>query len=230
MMKEKMKTNIRMSGLGGQGLVTAANLLGMAAINDGNFSAVVPFFGAEKRLAPTESYVRISTKKIYEKGEVSYPNVIVIFHPEVITRGKCFTMPFYAGFQQDGWLILNSETPLLSELDANKLAALNARIVYVPAAQIARDIAGTELATNMAILGGLLGATEVVSLQGLEKAIIQRYGGEKFVASSTTAVLDDVLKRKYAKLQELVEKNMEAVKKTYAFVKQNLGGNDVLRS
>jgi len=219
-----MKINIRMSGLGGQGLVTAANLLGTAAIHDGKFSAVVPFFGAEKRLAPTESYVRISSQNIYEKGEVSYPNVIVIFHPEVITRGKCFTMPFYAGFQPEGWLIVNSETPLLSEKDAEKLAALHARIVYIPAAQIARDIAGTELAANMAIVGALIGATEVVSMEGLEKAIIQRYGGEKFVASSTTAVLDDILKRKYAKVQELVDKNMEAVRKTYALVKQDLGG------
>jgi len=219
-----MKINIRMSGLGGQGLVTAANLLGTAAIHDGKFSAVVPFFGAEKRLAPTESYVRISSQKIYEKGEVSYPNVIVIFHPDVIIRGKCFTMPFYAGFQPDGWLIVNAETPLLSEKDAEKLAALNAKVVYVPAAQIARDIAGTELAANMAIVGALIGATEVVSMEGLEKAIIQRYGGEKFVASSTTAVLDDILKRKYAKVQELVEKNMEAVKKTYALVKEEWGG------
>ncbi|MEW5921769.1 MAG: 2-oxoacid:acceptor oxidoreductase family protein [Bacillota bacterium] len=219
-----MKINIRMSGLGGQGLVTAANLLGRAAIHDGNYSSVVPFFGAEKRLAPTESYVRISSKKIYEKGEVSYPHIIVIFHPEVITRGKCFTMPFYSGFQPNGWLIINSESSLLSEKDTKNLDELNARVVYVPATKIAQDIAGTELATNMALLGGLIGATDIVTMDGLEKAIAQRYGGEKFVASSTTAVLDDVLKRKYAKVQELVEKNMEAVKKTYELVKQNLGG------
>lgn len=219
-----MKVNIRMSGLGGQGLVTAANLLGMAAIYDGNFSSVVPFFGAEKRLAPTESYVRISSKKIYEKGEVAYPDIIVIFHPDVIARGKCFTMPFYAGFQPNGLLVINSEVPLLSERDAHALSELNAKMVYVPAARMAREIAGTELATNMALLGGLLAANEVVTMNGLEKAIAQRYGGAKFVASSTTAVLDDVLKRKYDKLQELVDKNMAAVKKTYELVKQGLRG------
>jgi len=219
-----MKINIRMSGLGGQGLVTAASLVGTAAIYDGMHSAVVPFFGGEKRLAPTESYVRISSQKIHEKGEVNYPNVIIIFHPEVITRGKCFTMPFYVGFQPKGWLIINSGTPLLSDADRQKLAAMDARIVYLPATEIAREVAGTELATNMALVGGLIGATGVVTIESLEKAIAQRYGGSKFIASGTTAALDDVLKRKYAKVQELVEKNMEAIKKTYALVKQEMEG------
>jgi pyruvate ferredoxin oxidoreductase gamma subunit len=215
-----MKLDVRMSGLGGQGMVTAANLLGMAAVNDGNYSIVIPFFGAEKRLAPTESYVRISSQKVYEKGEVGYPDVIMIFHPEVITKGKCYTMPFYQGLRPNGWLIINSESPLLSEDDARSIAELNARVLYVPASQIALDVAGTELATNMALLGGLVGATEIVTLEGLEKAIAQRFGGGKFIASATTAALDDVLKKKYTKTQELLDKNMSAIRKTYQLVRE----------
>ena len=120
-----MKLDVRMSGLGGQGMVTAANLLGMAAVNDGNYSVVIPFFGAEKRLAPTESYVRISSQKVYEKGEVGYPDVIMVFHPEVITKGKCYTMPFYQGLRQNGWLIVNTDSPLLSEHDAHTLSLIH---------------------------------------------------------------------------------------------------------
>lgn len=209
-----MKLDVRMSGLGGQGMVTAANLLGMSAVNDGNYGIVIPFFGAEKRLAPAESYVRISSQKVYEKGEVGYPDAIMVFHPEVITRGKCYTMPFYQGLRQNGWLLINSDSPLLPERDIHDLAKLNCKILYVPATRIARDVAGTELATNMAILGGLIGVTGVVTLNGMEKAITQRFGKKKFIASATTAVLDDVLKRKYAKVQELIDKNMAAIKKT----------------
>ena len=216
-----MKLDVRMSGLGGQGIVTAANLLGMAAVNDGNYSIVIPFFGAEKRLAPTESYVRISSQKVYEKGEVNYPDVILVFHPEVITKGKCYTMPFYRGLRASGWLIINANSPLLSEKDAHNLAELHTKIVYIPASEIAREVAGTELATNMALLGGLIGVTDIVTLGGLEKAIEQRFGGGKFIASATTAALDDVLKRRYAKAQELVDKNMAAIKRTYELVKQN---------
>ena len=215
-----MKLDVRMSGLGGQGMVTAANLLGMAAVNDGNYSIVIPFFGAEKRLAPTESYVRISSQKVYEKGEVGYPDAIMVFHPEVITKGKCYTMPFYHGLRPNGWLIINANSPLLSENDARSLAELDIKIIYLPATQIALDVAGTELATNMALLGGLVGVTDIVTLGSLEKAIGERFGGRKFIASATTAALDDVLKRKYAKVQELIDKNMAAVKKMYELVRQ----------
>ncbi len=218
-----MRFDVRMSGLGGQGIVTAANLLGMAAVKDGNYSIVIPFFGAEKRLAPTESYVRISSEKVYEKGEVGYPDVIMVFHPEVITKGKCYTMPFYHGLRPNGWLIINADSRLLSEKDTHRLAELDTKIVYIPAYQIAQDVAGTELATNMALLGGLVGVTDIVTLEGLEEAIGERFGG-KFIASATTAALDDVLKRKYAKIQELLDKNMAAIKTTYELVRQNYRG------
>ncbi|MCL0094475.1 2-oxoacid:acceptor oxidoreductase family protein [Dehalococcoidales bacterium] len=218
-----MRFDVRMSGLGGQGIVTAANLLGMAAVKDGNYSIVIPFFGAEKRLAPTESYVRISSEKVYEKGEVGYPDVIMVFHPEVITKGKCYTMPFYHGLRPNGWLIINADSRLLSEKDTHRLAELDTKIVYIPAYQIAQDVAGTELATNMALLGGLVGVTDIVTLEGLGEAIGERFGG-KFIASATTAALDDVLKRKYAKVQELLGKNMAAIKTTYELVKQNYQG------
>jgi pyruvate ferredoxin oxidoreductase gamma subunit len=215
-----MRFDIRMSGLGGQGLVSAANILGAAAVKDGKHGIVIPFFGAEKRLAPTESYVRISTEEVYEKGEVIHPNVIMVFHEEVITKGKCYTMPFYEGLQPESLLIINSsDKSVLSEKHSRDLRKLNTKIFYLPASKIALDVAGTELATNMAMLGALVGLTEIVAFESLEKAIAERFGKGKFVASATTAALDDVLKRKYAKAQELVEKNMEAVRAASKSVK-----------
>jgi pyruvate ferredoxin oxidoreductase gamma subunit len=95
-------------------------------------------------------------------------------------------------------------------------------VLYVPASEIALEVADTELATNMVLLGGLVGATDVVTLAGLERAIAQRFGGAQFIASGTTAALDDVLKRKYSKLQELLGKNMAAITKAYELVKAML--------
>lgn len=57
------RINIRMSGLGGQGAVTAAHVMAMAASKDGKFAISNPFFGAEKRMAPAESYCRIGLRK-----------------------------------------------------------------------------------------------------------------------------------------------------------------------
>lgn len=215
------KICIRMSGLGGQGVVTAAHILGSAAIRDGHQSTVNPFFGAEKRLAPAESYVRISKDRIYERGEILFPNIIMIFHPHVITLGKCYTMPFFDGLQPGGKVLVNADAPLaLSEEDLEKLAGLEAKLFYIPATRIAAEVGGTELSTNMSMLGGLMGIADLVSYDALRDSIQERFGGGKFVASGTTAALDDVLKSKYEKVAQLVEKNMEVIEKAASSVKE----------
>ena len=211
-----------MSGLGGQGVVTAAHILGTAATRDGKESTVNPFFGAEKRLAPTESYVRISPESIYEKGEILFPHIIMIFHPDVITLGKCYTMPFFDGLQPEGKVLINADTPLeLTRDDMEKLAQLNAQIFYIPATRIAIEVGGTELSTNMAMLGGLMGIADLVSFEAIRESIQERFGGGKFVASGTTAALDDVLKSKYEKVAQLVEKSTEVIEKAAAAVKRD---------
>lgn len=209
------RVNIRMSGLGGQGVVTAAHILGAAATRDGLTSIVNPFFGAEKRLAPAESYVRISDGAIHERGEVLFPDIIMVFHPHVITMGKCYTMPFFDGLQPGGMMLINSDEVLpLSEEEIAKLVELNARVFYVPATKVALEIAGTELSTNIAMLGGLMAiAPDLVSTVAIKDSIAERFGGGKFVASATTAALDDVVKSKFGKLEQLVEKNMEIVER-----------------
>ncbi|MEP7152732.1 MAG: 2-oxoacid:acceptor oxidoreductase family protein, partial [Nitrospira sp.] len=50
--------NIRMAGVGGQGVVTGSHILSTAVIHAGGESTIVPFYGSEKRMAPVESYVR----------------------------------------------------------------------------------------------------------------------------------------------------------------------------
>ena len=211
-MSVQEKTFIRMSGLGGQGAVTAAHILGTAANKHGLESTVNPFFGAEKRLAPAESYVRISPEKIYEKGEVLYPNIIMIFHPHVITLGKCYTMPFFDGLQPGGTLLINADAPLpIADEELQRLAALKAKIYYVPATKVAIDVAGSELSTNIAMLGGLYGIRRLTSLEALKESMLERFGGGKFVASGTTAALDDAVKGKFAKVSQMIEKNMEVI-------------------
>lgn len=223
------KFSIRMSGLGGQGVVTAAHLIGMAASSDGKESTVNPFFGAEKRLAPAESYVRISNSPIYERGEVLYPDIIMIFHSHVVSMGKSYTMPFYDGLKKGGIVLINAEDPddILPD-DMIGLQKLNARIFYVPATKIAIDIAGTDLSSNLAMVGALLGIKQLVSLDAMRAAIQERFGGAKFIASGTTAALDDVLKSKFSKIAQLVDKNMEVVAhaatqvKEFVYFKTNL--------
>lgn len=215
------KISIRMSGLGGQGVVTAAHILGSAATMDGLVSTVNPFFGAEKRLAPAESYVRIDSQSIHERGEVLNPNIIMIFHPHVITMGKCYTMPFFDGLVKDGIILVNCEEfPRLKDDDLEKLTGLKASLYYFSATQVALEVGGTELATNMAMLGGLFGIRPLVSSVSLKKALTERFGGSKFVASGTTAALDDALKGKYGKISQLINQNMEVMETARTAVKE----------
>ncbi|MBT9176280.1 MAG: NADH-dependent phenylglyoxylate dehydrogenase subunit gamma [Firmicutes bacterium] len=215
------KTSIRMSGLGGQGVVTAAHILGSAATRDGLVSTVTPFFGAEKRLAPAESYVRVSPSRIYERGEILFPNVIMIFHPHVISLGKCYTMPFFAGLQPSGLMLVNGDSaPELSQDEREALKRLDAKLYYFPATKLALEVGGTDLATNIAMLGGLLAITHIVSWQGITDALAERFGGGKFVASATTAALDDALKSKYEKVSQLLEQNMAVMQAVGPTIKE----------
>jgi len=203
-----------MSGLGGQGAVTAAHLMAMAASRDGKFAISNPFFGAEKRMAPAESYCRIGVKRIWDRGELVYPDVIEVFHPQVITLGKSYTMPFYSGIKEWGLVIINSDIPLLSDEDVARLKDLNVSVFNIDATSVAMEVAGTELATNMGMIGAVAGITKCVSLEGLEGALQERFG-KKYVASGGTATLDEAIKKKFAKKEMLLKKNLETLIRAY---------------
>lgn len=210
----KKRLNIRMSGLGGQGAVTAAHVMAMAASKDGKFAISNPFFGAEKRMAPAESYCRIGVQRIYDRGELVFPDVIEVFHPQVITLGKSYTMPFYSGIKEGGLVIINSDVPLLSDEDIQRLKDLNVAVFYIKGTQLALEIAGTELSTNMTMIGSVAGITKCVSVEALDQALQERFG-KKFVASGGTASLDEAIKKKFAKKEMLLQKNFATVKGAY---------------
>ncbi|MFT4578089.1 MAG: pyruvate ferredoxin oxidoreductase gamma subunit [Nitrospinales bacterium] len=208
------RMNIRISGLGGQGAVTAAHLLAMAANKDGKFSISNPFFGAEKRMAPAESYARIGSERIYDRGELVYPDVIMIFHPQVITMQKSYTAPFYDGIKENGLVIINTTDDLLSDEDHKRLEDLNVAVLNHDATKLALEIGKTELSTNMAMIGACAGITKIVTLKALDGAIKDRFG-KKYVASGGTATLDEAIKKKYAKKEMLLKANMDTITKSY---------------
>lgn len=222
----KRRLNIRMSGLGGQGAVTAAHVLAMAASRDGKFAISNPFFGAEKRMAPAESYCRIGVSRIYDRGELVFPDVIEVFHPQVITMGKSYTMPFYSGIKENGVVVINSDVPLLSDEDVKRLKDLNVAVFYIKGTQVALEVAGTELSTNMTMIGSVSGITKCVSLEALEGALQERFG-KKFVASGGTATLDEAIKKKFAKKEMLLKKNLETVVRSYEMASEWAEKNNV---
>ncbi len=213
------RMNIRISGLGGQGAVTAAHLLAMAANKMGKYSISNPFFGAEKRMAPAESYARIGPEKIFDRGELVYPDVIMVFHPQVITMQKSYTAPFYSGIKNGGLVIINTNTDLLTPDDHKRLEDNNVSVYNLDATTLALEIGGTELSTNMAMIGGCMGVTKVVDLPSMDAALAERFG-KKYIASGGTATLDEAIKKKYAKKEQLIQKNNDTIHKAYAMAEE----------
>jgi pyruvate ferredoxin oxidoreductase gamma subunit len=216
MATDKKRYNMRISGLGGQGVVTSAHILGSCMDNAGKFASLVPFFGSEKRMAPVEAYVRASSEEIYEVGEVVYPDIIMIYHSQVVTHGKSYTMPFYTGLKKNSLVIINTDIDVLEEEDLAVLSKLNAKVIQFNATELALKIAGTELATNMAMMGMLLGLTKLVTEAHIEAAVRERFLGNSFVASGGTASLDSAIEKKFKKKEDLLAKNMEVINATFA--------------
>ncbi len=165
-------------------------------------------------MAPAEAYTRVGLDRIYDRGELVFPDVIIVFHPQVITMQKSYTAPFYDGLKENGLLIINSDQPLLVDEDVERLRKLNASTFYIPATKHAIDIAGTELSTNMALIGAVSGITGCVSMKSLDLALQDRFG-KKYVASGGTATLDEAIKKKFAKKEQLLAKNLAVVDHAY---------------
>ncbi len=218
-MTKRRRINVRMPAIGGQGAVTAAHIMATAADYAGYHAVSNPFFGAEKRMAPAESYVRIGIEPIYDRGEVVYPDVIMVFHSQVITMGKSYTMPFYSGIKKNGLIIINTEEDLLTERDHEYLESLGVKVFNFSATKFALDHAGTELSTNMAMLGAFFGITQIVGMDAIEEGIKARFL-KKFVASGGTMSLDSAIERKFKKKLELIEKNIATAKASYDLGKE----------
>ena len=174
------------------------------------FSISNPFFGAEKRGAPAESYARIGTERIYDRGELVFPDVIMVFHPQVITMQKSYTAPFYSGIKENGLVIINTSADLLSDEDRKTLEDLNVAVFNHDATKLALEIGKTELSTNMAMIGACAGITNIVTLKSLDGAIQDRFG-KRYVASGGTATLDEAIKKKYAKKEMLLKANNDTI-------------------
>ncbi len=210
--------NVRMAGIGGQGVVTASHIISNGVVISGGHSSLVPFFGSEKRNAPVESYVRISDEVIYEIGEIIFPNILMIFHPSVITLGKSYTMPFYTGLKQGGIILINNKVPLtFSPDETRELEEKEARIYYLPATDLANEVAKTELATNMAMCGAIAAIFGMPDMESIEASVKDRFIGKGIVVSGGTAALDSVIEKKFAKKAKLLEANMNTIKAAHQY-------------
>jgi pyruvate ferredoxin oxidoreductase gamma subunit len=159
---------IRWHGRGGQGAVTSAELLALAAIEEGKFAQAFPSFGPERRGAPVLVFNRLSdTNPIHARVSVTNPDIVVILDP-----GLIYVTDVTAGIKKGGTVVINTPKKLIdikSELSGPwKLAAVNANI-------IARELLGVPI-VNTTMLGAVVKATDIIELESLEEPIKERFG------------------------------------------------------
>ncbi len=164
--------DVRIHGRGGQGVVTAAELLSLAAFDQGLHAQAVPSFGSERTGAPVVAYCRIDVRPIRAHDPITDPDAVLVQDPTLLRVPGVLS-----GLVATGLLLVNSgRSP--SELGLDRLAPQLApgRRVVVPATELARARLGRPL-PNTAMLGALAGLTGVVSLAALQAAIRERFAG-----------------------------------------------------
>ena len=103
-MSSESLVEICLHGRGGQGAVTAANLLVAAALNDGNKGVqAFPSFGAERRGAPVRAFARVSDSEIHLRSEVYIPDIVIVLDESIMD-----IVDVLKGLKNDGTVLINT--------------------------------------------------------------------------------------------------------------------------
>ncbi|ADI74670.1 pyruvate/ketoisovalerate oxidoreductase, gamma subunit [Methanohalobium evestigatum Z-7303] len=158
---------IRVHGRGGQGSVTAAELLAIAAFSDGKFSQAFPSFGVERRGAPVQAFTRIGDKPIRLRSQIYEPDYVIVQDPTLID-----IVDVAHGMDENGIVIINSDfNPEDFNIDTD------AKIMTVDATKIALDIIGRPI-VNTILLGAFAGATDEINPESIKEAVKERFPGK----------------------------------------------------
>ena len=157
---------IRLHGRGGQGAVTANEILAEAAYLDGKFSQAIPMYGTERRGAPVTAFLRIDDVRVRERDLVHEPDIVVCLDPAIAQRPSVVE-----GIKPGGLFIANYPYP------AEKLPlGGDFKVAVIDATKIALDTLGRPI-TNTSILGAFSKITGLVKLESVEKAVMHRFPG-----------------------------------------------------
>jgi 2-oxoacid:acceptor oxidoreductase gamma subunit (pyruvate/2-ketoisovalerate family) len=178
----KKLLEFRWHGRGGQGAWTASELLARTAIAEGKYIQSFPEFGPERMGAPVTAFTRISTEPIRIHCAVYDPDVVVVLDNTLLK-----TVPVTSGLNRNEDILIVNSTEEPASLKAN-LRVEKGKVWTVPATQIALKILGAPI-TNTALLGVVARATEIVSMDGIEKTVKERFRAD--IAEKNWAVIKE---------------------------------------
>jgi len=164
---------IRIHGRGGQGVVTAAEMLSVAAFKEGRHAQAFPSFGSERTGAPVVAFCRIDDREIRLREPVMQPDALIIQDPTLLHQVDVFS-----GLAKDGYIMINT-TRTFDALGIGEFVRKfdPAHLCTVPATELALKHVGRPL-PNAALLGGFAAATGRISLACVTDAIRETFSGK----------------------------------------------------
>jgi pyruvate ferredoxin oxidoreductase gamma subunit len=175
---------VRIHGRGGQGVVTSAELLALAAFLEGRHAQAFPSFGSERTGAPVVAFCRFDERPIRVREPIVAPDALIVGDPTLLHQVAVFD-----GLTPEGLVLLNSS----KEAAELGLGELGDRLTTVPATAFAREHLGRPL-PNAALLGGFAALTGQVALESVVAAIRDRFAGRvgEGNAAAAAAAFDHV--------------------------------------
>jgi pyruvate ferredoxin oxidoreductase gamma subunit len=163
---------VRIHGRGGQGVVTAAELMSVAAFEEGRHAQAFPSFGSERSGAPVVAFCRFGDAPIRTREPVAEPNALIVQDPTLLHQVDLFN-----GLQSSGYVLINTGRSF-EELGLGEFAERFhlRRLLTVPATEVARRRLGRPL-PNAALLGGFAALTGQLGLGSVSTAIRGRFEG-----------------------------------------------------
>ncbi len=173
---------VRFHGRGGQGVVTAAELLSVAAFLQGQHAQAFPSFGSERMGAPVAAFCRISEKEIRIREPVATPDALIVQDSTLVRNADLL-----AGLDNTQLVLVNTRLQM-SELRADQLKAKVGldKLVLLPATEIALEIIKRNV-PNIIMLSAFCSITGLISFDTLVKAVQSKFSGKIAQANITAA-------------------------------------------
>jgi len=173
---------IRIHGRGSQGVVTAAEIIALAAFYEGYEAQAFPNFGVERTGAHIQSFARISRQPIITREQIYTPTILIVQDATLIDSVNIFY-----GSTKDTLVIINS-----AQNNWPELSQRFKKVYLTPATEIALEIFGKNI-VNTVILGAFAKHSGLVSLASLKKAITEKFKekGENIIQKNILAITKD---------------------------------------
>jgi pyruvate ferredoxin oxidoreductase gamma subunit len=160
---------IRIHGRGGQGSVTAAELLARAVFAEGKWAQSFAFFGAERRGAPVEAFLRIAAEPNPIRSRIYHPDYVLVFDSKLLK-----VVAVTDGLKEDGTVVMNTaKKPEEVSIKAHRVATVDATGI---ALELGLLVAGLPV-VNTTMMGAFAKASGEVKLESITETIRKQWPG-----------------------------------------------------